>query len=120
VCAMGACLLSYARVYDNVPLSKIGFHDNLSGTWIFGPARENIVELLRNAFDFDQLALIEAAFEGGMIVRKDRLSEGGRRLSDKAEDFRRDVKQGKYQTHSKATLAAIMKNIIANNGIFIP
>src|SRR5579862_3956479 len=66
VCALGACLLSKARLYDKVPLSSIGSLEGEDGYWkIYAgcDSSTRIFTLLKDVFDLNSLSLMETAFE---------------------------------------------------------
>ena len=99
VCAIGAMFIAKAVRFDEVTTDQYRcgqFH-----------------EPLRRHFDAKQLALIETAFEGQVYVWNE-----DARLSD-AEKW---AAHGFYAAHVGASsrLTAILRNIIANDGTFIP
>lgn len=96
VCALGALLLSKARLYDDVPISNDGIciTDCLNG--------------LTTVFSQRQLNLIEAAYEGG------RLDYDNSSLERSAVAF------GEKYRDRKARMRAIMQNIVENQGKFVP
>lgn len=107
VCALGACLLSYVRKYDNVK------NDELLD--ICGNRHDIVYDLLSDVFSEEQLSLIESAFEQdskGIFDTWDELVVG--EGADNAIAF------GKRFTDDKKRLRAICKNIVANKGNFVP
>lgn len=111
VCALGACLISKARVLDNVPGDKV-FRNGACGaySYIWG---QKLVELLKDVFTRNQCVLIETAFEGQPIWRYTKVSE---KAIQRARDF-----YLKYNTvTAKNRLIAIMKNVRKHKGWFTP
>jgi len=104
VCALGACLLSYVRLYNDVKIWEL---------------RRGILSTLNNTvkkiFGMKQMQLIESAFEGQQPMISD-FSE--QELSDAEVDAA--INFGERYVKSKSKLRAIMKNIIANGGVFKP
>lgn len=99
-CAKGNLFLSHLRLYDGFTCNQIRYEGNL----------EDIQsDALTEYFDQDQLNLIENAFEGCTIKRVNNSYE-----NEKAKEF------GKKFSKPKARLRAICKNILENDGTFIP
>lgn len=109
VCAMGSLFLSTARLFDNLPIPKEEAYDGdlLSGLpkpYVEGEnsaAPEGYQKSpLKRYFSKLQLSLIEAAFEGW------------------------PTKDGQYielnSIHDEDRLLEIMKNIVSNDGKFVP
>ena len=103
VCALGACLLSYIRLYDDVKVNDLRN----------GMDESNIYRHLGKYFTPHQLKLIEVAFE----------------LSDRAgpvsvilnnDDYNAANTFGRGYEGPVGRLRAIMENIIANDGVFKP
>ena len=118
VCALGACMLSYARLYDNVPMRDIAA---FSGDgWDVSADREEIVETMCEVFSGAQLALIESAFERTAMGS----IEASAHALCAAVDFGREhvnmVGLASPQDTNTAVLRGIMENIIANDGYFVP
>jgi len=106
MCALGALLLSKARLYDDVPVRDIKYtysSDDL-GTNI-STGNSYIKERLAGIFTSQQLNLIETAFECWSAT-------------DPAEQ--RAQRFGKQYRNLTERVIAVMNNIIANNGEFKP
>lgn len=102
VCALGATLLSKARLFNNVPLATIT--DNNYFLHVSGhTARQN----LRDVFPTLMLDMIEAAYE---------MRPMGTWLPEK---LRKTVNFGTEIKDPKQRMIAIMQNIIDNGGEFI-
>lgn len=115
VCALGACLISHVRLFDEVPLTKVAdfgrydeYYDKEAGKGSFEFKSDRPVHILKKYFSRHQLNMIEAAFEQNNPFGGD-LEE----LS-KAIEFT----EGIYEP--KDRLKAIMKNIVENDGTFVP
>lgn len=102
VCAKGAAFLSYVKLFNKTPMSRIFDGDGD----FFGDA-----DPTDNGFDLfgDKAEMMEAAFEGDDINGV--LSEAA---LEKALDF--NARYG----DAESRLIAIMKNVIKNNGTFKP
>lgn len=114
VCALGACFLSYVRLFN-----KVKFQD-VVGAW--GNIMLDRYELndgtLGTVFSETQLLLIESAFEQkDMFDVTDLGEETYLRVKHELEDA---IDFGKKYTDNKKRLRAIMLNIVKNNGKFIP
>jgi len=107
VCAMGAILISKARLCNDVKFSDIQSTTK--------KARKGglIVYNLKGLFSVKQLRLIEVAFEGSVY-------EEGCNLSQKNIDKAKLIYDKYYFEDEEINLIAIMKNIIKNNGTFKP
>lgn len=108
VCALGALFIESVRKFDNFTLG------DLSGGYSID--NDDITVYLDGLFDYDQLLLIEVAYErgsGGYDVRWDFRDED-RAVANNAVAFGRTI------SDDRERLVAIMKNIIANDGEFIP
>lgn len=141
VCALGSCFLSYARLFNHVKVGECGQLENTySTTWMFdlnyGQGRRIFQEIMGKIFSETQLGLIELAFEAPdesewfvfnftkrlpSLLRfnepyddEPKPTGKGWELVKLAHAFGRKYKSG----HSR--LKAIMENIIANDGKFIP
>ena len=103
VCALGACFLSVVALTNKY---DFGLSDNidLSG--------EDVFKRLKSVFSLKQLYLIENAFELGQGFSAQR--------SRWHTDYLAAISFGKKYDRPKSRLRAIMKNIIANEGVFIP
>jgi hypothetical protein len=99
VCALGACFLSHIRLFNEVDVGTLAGRCGETVNCVF--AGSDLIDAeLHKYFTYDQLLLIEAAFEGWT-------GEGY-----EARDF--------YDKHPdpKERLQAIMQNIVKNNGEF--
>mgnify|MGYP000678179363 CR=1 FL=1 len=105
VCAKGAMFLSYVgRVNDFI----IGDIDD------FSCSDSSIVKKLNEIFELDQMHLIETAFETS-IIHDDEMDKP---LYAECEKVR-EIYRSKYW-NKKDRLKSICKNIIKNNGTFVP
>lgn len=107
VCAMGACLLGHIGAFDRLKMNSMF-------TSYGSPLvdREEIVEILKNSFQKSDLLLIEAAFEKTYYSwTLDVLSK---------EKILAAVRFGRKNGPPRKRLKAIMRNIVKNNGDFIP
>jgi hypothetical protein len=112
VCALGALLLSKARLYDNIPISSLAAEYS---TW-----RRDAIEVsgttirrhLGDVFSQHQLHMIESAFEMCSIVESPGLHEEC--------DISDSVAFGRRYNSSRERLGAIMENIVENKGQFKP
>jgi hypothetical protein len=104
VCALGACFLSYIRLFNDVKVSDLVRGDRQEDLYLYSTS-SFIKSRLSQYFTHDQLLLIEAAFEGWRVADY---------CSEQVCDF--------YDKHPdpKERLRAIMQNVIDNNGEFIP
>lgn len=103
VCAKGALFVSMVRKYDNVPIPVNGVGDSyLDGTYV--------TSKLRRYFSGSQLELIEYAFELGTAGIPTASETVKYNASSFCEQYDSD----------KERMIAIMKNIIKNEGTFIP
>lgn len=119
VCAIGACFLSYVRLYNNVTLGQlVGGYDTIKDDF-FDVEYYNIDHELAKVFSQRQLCLIETAFECGYIhFRVD--DEDYKDLCHDSNEFSAAISFGEKYSVPKKRLMAIVKNIIKNNGEFIP
>jgi hypothetical protein len=102
VCLLGACLLSKARLYDEVTFGDIQH----------GSGSSEIKDKLSDVFSRQQSGLMEAAFEScsGLAIATG---------VDYVEANRATV----FGDHCKTKVArikAVMRNVIKNGGVFIP
>lgn len=115
VCALGACFLSTVTLYNAFEFKFNRWPDRV----IVGD--ENMFNRLRAIFTPVQLYLIENAFENGNGYFRDNINLGeiGLKFST-APDRTAAVKFGRRFKTATTRLRAIMKNIVANEGVFIP
>lgn len=106
-CALGTLFISRARIFNKLKIRDAGQYahrGNIGG--------EFISQDLLTYFDEEQLTLVEACFEGGLT------GWCGENLQDeKASLVTRFFRR--YET-AESRLIAILKNIISNDGLFIP
>jgi len=119
VCALGACLLSYVRMHDDVPIQRIlaarPQSPLKSARWSIEAASIDVIWELRKVFNQEQLDLIESAFERfDMSVHQTNVNAAISFGMHYAKD-----KDG-WPTHEHAVLAAIMRNILEHRGHFVP
>ena len=109
VCALGAILLSKARLYDKIPINYKDTNYYVFREWLIGG--------LLDVFDREQLDLIEIAFEVSDYVVRSFVSypTPDEALIHKAVQF-----GDNYPYHPTDRMRAIMNNIIDNNGHFVP
>ena len=70
VCALGACVLSKARLFDKLPMAEVVFPGGDFGLWGNIAHRE-----VDEVFGEEQRMLIESAFERGNMGNDDRYEE---------------------------------------------
>jgi hypothetical protein len=106
VCARGAALISKARLFDKVPVIKITGDTwwNSGGIYV---DQDDTAELLKGVFSKKTLHAIECAFEQDPCMDHSLPCEYGAALFGRRYDD--PVKR----------LAAIMRNIVKNNGEFV-
>lgn len=135
VCAVGACFLSYIRVYNKVPLNQfIGIYGtSIDSGESFSLEYTDMARILHDIFSSPQLQLIEAAFEQSAINdncvanNENDYDTGDTFYYDHDEDTKVTLEEmnaaekfgNKYDVADER-LKAIMKNIVANDGEFIP
>jgi hypothetical protein len=105
VCALGACLLSKARLYDAVPSRVVFRFFQISDD-------EGIRSLLRDVFDIDTINLIETAFERHIF--------SWCRHGSCENDLLHAERFGDRHKCPYARMRAIMNNIVVNSGYFVP
>lgn len=103
VCALGACLLSYVKKFNDTVFRELGMV-NTGDCYI----RSRIVNKLESIFENRQLNLIESAFECRDICE----------LYDEYAEYA--VEFGKNYDDDDDRLEAIMLNMKANGGEFKP
>lgn len=111
VCALGAAVLSKARLYDNVPAEAFVDGDG-------GAPRESCTENLLDIFSQDQMDLIETAFEC-----RDSREDGdpwGYNGTKLPARIARAIAFGERFKTPKARMRGIMQNIVENRGVFTP
>ncbi len=122
VCALGACIMSKARLYDNVLMNKVFDTNSFDGSLSIGYSDINsIKDMLTSVFSNLQMGMIESAFE------KCQTGTGNHRDDDwsdwstkEQEQIDRAIKFGKKYRSDRKRLAAIMRNIVRNKGVFTP
>lgn len=104
VCALGAAVLSKARLYDEVPADIVSSD--------YGANNEDTRNALIDIFDMKTLDLIEVAYQLHDTYAYDR--------QDRTQ-VNAAVAFGKRFSYNRVErMVAIMENVIANNGEFIP
>lgn len=114
---MGALFLSHVRLFDNLTIDEASAVDG--GDDI---GDRVIMNTLEDYFDEDELRMIEAAFEGKVLIQTAAMDRIDRDAEYNEEEYRdtnwwavRWVE--KYPNPTKR-LRAILKNLIANKGRF--
>jgi hypothetical protein len=117
-CALGACFVSYIRLYNKVKIDDfIIRNDDIAHTIEFD-YNDNIFHKLKSIFTQNQLDEIESAFELRDMGDEHHFGDDGYEID---EDRFQDAIQFGYQYSTPSDrLAAIMKNIVKNNGKFVP
>lgn len=113
VCALGATVLSAARLFDQIPAMDVlrPGHRGEGGLQVLSDREDMFDALVRTGvFDDEECALIEAAFEKTWAWNKE--------ASD--EKIGRAMSFGKGFESDSDCLIAIMENVIANDGHFVP
>lgn len=105
VCALGACMLSHVRLFDKLTVGEFGA---IEGN-VVDAMRCDTTAVLSEVFEREQLAMIECAFEG-----YDHSCALNWKDARECESFAANV------SDSKDKLRMIMKNIIKNDGAFVP
>ncbi len=103
VCLKGAAVLSKARIYDGVPMST--FQRIASGCYA-----NCVRDVLLDVFDGTTLDLMEIAFEGHVLWY----------IDPAPANYRQAIDFGHRYYDNKERVRAVMENVIANGGVFIP
>lgn len=111
VCALGAALLSKARLFDSVPMTEV-FYKTGSDNYIPDLSQSCVRENLDDVFDKTTLKTVEAAFERNYNL----IFEDHECPSPKIYGA---VVFGMKFSDPRKRLQAIMENIVANNGRFV-
>jgi hypothetical protein len=118
VCAIGACLISKARLFDNVPALKLLHeYDTVPGALTSGTRinvdRKAIEHHLDDVFTPLQLSMIESAFEMSIM--------GEDLVPEPQWDYLRGASMfgQRYDENPYGRVAAVMQNIIDNDGVFV-
>lgn len=116
MCLLGACLVSKARLFDDVSIDKMYkkyyVNDKLD-YGVINPDRETIGPLLQDIFSLLELAKIESAFE------RRPLGAGCESTSETHEMLLGAAVFGMRIPDNVGRVTAVMENIIANNGTFV-
>jgi hypothetical protein len=113
VCALGACFLSKARLFNKVPANEILWPDSDGKRARINVRRRLIEKHLSDVFSPVQLNMIESAFE--MRVLDDYMI-----LEDEHALFRGAATFGqRFVGDKKARVIAVMQNIVDNGGTFV-
>jgi hypothetical protein len=115
VCALGACLLSTASLYNKFQFESLKKKASYGEEEFIIPYSE-LQYRLSEIFTQEQMDLIESAFEGRDMTGK-RLPG---RSSLPVETVQSAIAFGSKYDVPKARLRAIMKNIVKNDGEFRP
>ncbi len=113
-CALGTLFISRARIFNQI---KVGDIPNFQYGEITFDASQSSLTLfkdLQSYFSSEQLSLIESCFEGEPIGIAGQTSCYNNDIRGISERY-----LNKYKT-AESRLIAILKNIIKNNGLFIP
>lgn len=111
VCAVGACFVAHTRLFNKVKAGEIAGEC----TCRFRDDPGKLRETLWGYFEIEQLGLIETAFEGRWIPYCGLSWEAkGSELAIMAREFGRAFKT------DLGRLRAIMKNVLRNDGTFVP
>jgi len=117
VCALGACLISYVRLYDQVKLNELLKPYSRVDDWFDDKKRyfdlQTMYDTLASAFSDTQLGLIEAAFEGAAILGE------LPKAPTVVQAYTAHCFGVKYKD-PRDRLIAIMNNIVENKGWFRP
>ncbi|RJQ26713.1 hypothetical protein C4577_02895 [Candidatus Parcubacteria bacterium] len=117
VCALGACFLSYIRLYDNVKFDSFYLRPSwVSYPYVVSVDGFNLKNKLLTVFSKSQMFLIESAFEKKDMIDDCNQSYVGM-TKNKIDDA---VEFGRRYTSPRSRLLNIMKNIVTNNGMFVP
>lgn len=116
VCALGACALSIARLGNSLSIADLVAMDN---TWSDNadPVKESLVSV------FDPIALyyIEKAYEtGSSTPLSEDILDNYYHIDKWDIDDSNAINFGNKYPNSEKRLIAIMENVIANNGVFVP
>lgn len=119
VCALGACFLSHVKLYNKVKVD----HDMMA----FGFMESNVLfDRLKSSLGIKNVVLIETAFEGsdttGNHAEFSSMEETDPRLDKKVPLAQRFAATEYFYKYNDGPnrLKVIMKNVIANDGEFIP
>lgn len=118
VCALGACLLSKARVFDDLPFLTIKdpAGSKLGDIYV---TTEPVYNSLSDILGFGNALLIECAYQrSDMAGYTDVRGLGSDGVSKKK--ILAAVAFGRKFQEPQDSLKAIMENVIENNGVFIP
>jgi len=111
MCALGALMLSKARLYNDVPMRSIAdnsaMFDDQSSVYA---SRSDVERAISEIFSLKQMAMIETAFEGGTCSAQDCDTD----TLSRAAAYTRGVDD------SSERIRMVMQNIIDNGGEFIP
>ena len=115
-CLLGACLLSKARLYDELKLSELSTYQTVNGISPFGDVflhfrREAVDGSLLPIFGRFEMDKLESFFEGKVMGLVDYDDEG-----EYADYMRGCAEAGREYDSSEGALVAALKNFIANDG----
>jgi hypothetical protein len=117
MCALGACFVSKARLYDNMPANQFikptsSWSANKHGFIELG--RENTTQALYDIFTPLQVSMIESAFEMCVMGEEELDTDDDAELLNGAAMYARDE-----VANNAARVAKVMNNIISHNGVFV-
>lgn len=118
MCLLGACLVSKARLFDDVAVNRLYnayFVDSKLDYAFVNPSREVIGSLLRDIFSPLELAKIESAFERRVMD----YDYGGDIPVDTHALLLGAAAFGRMFVDNADRVTAVMENIIANDGTFV-
>lgn len=117
LCLLGACLVSKARLFNNVPIGTISREHRPAHTapYVYVSAdRTDIKKLLKDSFPPLELSKIESAFECEVMGDEAVFTDEEMSLLRGAAIFGKQ-----YDDDDADRVMAVMENIIDNNGEFV-
>lgn len=112
VCALGACLLSAARVYDQIPVKNVIDSPSEVDPNNYFISHNLIISALENIFSGQTCTLIEAAFEQSYMLLN--FTE-----TVSIEQLRGAAAFGCRYNSDEERLRGIMENVVENEGNFL-
>ena len=111
VCALGACVLSKARLFNDLPITEMFYGG------FFELDSEDAYREIEDVFGVTQRAMIESAFE-----RSDMRSFEDDDHDDEVTEDEIEIAKafGHRYNDAESRMRAIMENIVANGGVFVP
>lgn len=121
VCAMGAAMVSYAKLFDNVPVLEnangLAAIKSYGGD-VLGASRDQAEAVLKRILSEKEIALLEGAFEAGGWAADGRPMDN-REASADAEGWGAYFYGLSLGGNSSERLKGLMRNIIRNKGYFV-